>query len=334
MKKDMHLYGTYLVARAAGYEPARAAILARSSMEVDCRIYEVCAFTKREPTVAGPASLESKVQWKTWAPFHLLPGLEGDSLEEKMICRAAGPLVDDMLARPATSDWWSGIVAHVLFDAYCHQGFSGIQSRLNKVASVSVDNASRAAMLTEVAESQISLAGMGKLPGALHDWLQHDYDGEDRPEVTPAEPGIAMGHFFAVGGLPDAPHLCWSFTYRFPCAVTANPQTRDNPVIYLDACKALYDHMVRTAGSGSAASAAWETIAGPLDRQIRDRHRHPKSWLHAIATVFPGENLEMLVGGLQGDAEEDAFDVAVREYRAWFKHAMTTRVPESAEHFG
>jgi len=100
MQIDMHFYGTYALARAAGIKPDSAHTIAYASQFVDDALEgEVNVLenhkavfpiiTSHKPMDYQNAMLRD--QWKVWVPFHFLPGnlKTGKSFYEKMQCLKA-----------------------------------------------------------------------------------------------------------------------------------------------------------------------------------------------------------------------------------------------------
>ncbi|WP_371865996.1 DUF6765 family protein, partial [Duganella qianjiadongensis] len=77
-----------------------------------------------------------------WAPFHFLPGAVGDTLEKKALCRPNSIVAKEMVKRAlaqkkATNSLHRlGVTLHVYVDTWAHQGFSGTESKYNKLTSL------------------------------------------------------------------------------------------------------------------------------------------------------------------------------------------------------
>ena len=96
MQIDMHYYGTYAIARMAGFAPEQARILSTAAQFVD------------EAVAANPVDLNGQSyllpvisahkmyeliknsdmmdQWRVWVPFHFLPGGRGNDAARRLIC--------------------------------------------------------------------------------------------------------------------------------------------------------------------------------------------------------------------------------------------------------
>jgi len=98
LQLDMHFYGIYALARAAGVKPDSAHTIAYASQFVDDALEgEVNVLDNQTavyPIVTSHKPMDYKNtilrdQWKVWVPFHFLPGnlkTEG-SFYGKMTCR-------------------------------------------------------------------------------------------------------------------------------------------------------------------------------------------------------------------------------------------------------
>ncbi|MFN2353100.1 MAG: DUF6765 family protein [Desulfopila sp.] len=77
-------------------------------------------------------NIDLEDQRKIWVPFHFLPGNEGSSYTERLLCRKGSRFAQEMLEYVLTlshkhySPVLVGIAAHVYADTFAHYGFSGI----------------------------------------------------------------------------------------------------------------------------------------------------------------------------------------------------------------
>ena len=164
MQIDMHYYGTYAIARAAGLKPKDAQVIAYSAQFVDDStsidseihtdggmLYGVA--TAHHSLQAVGKYLFHKIrekikhrkvgdveQRRVWVPFHFYPGNEGNTFSKKLICRKNSPLVNEMFDNHIELEkkipyilQLIGIASHVYMDTFSHYGFSGKSSRNNKV---------------------------------------------------------------------------------------------------------------------------------------------------------------------------------------------------------
>ena len=173
MQKDIHYYGTYAIARAAGLKPKDAQVIAYSAQFVDDStmtdsqmhedgglLYGVA--TAHHPYLQVPKQyfgykirewfnkkckgkkIANLKQRRMWIPFHFYPGNEGDTLSKRLICRKNSSLVNEMFDNHISHVknfpyilQLIGIASHVYMDTFSHYGFSGVSSRSNKVKTAS-----------------------------------------------------------------------------------------------------------------------------------------------------------------------------------------------------
>ena len=166
MQIDMHYYGTYAIARAAGLKPKEAKVIAYSAQFVDDSVDINSEMHEDGGMLYGIATAHRNIQvgkiyWlhkikekifhrkignveqrSIWVPFHFYPGNEGNTFSKKLICRKNSPLVNEMFDNhiECTKKFpyilqLIGIASHVYMDTFSHYGFSGKSSRNNKVKS-------------------------------------------------------------------------------------------------------------------------------------------------------------------------------------------------------
>ncbi len=245
MQIDMHYYGTYAMARAAGVEPESAKIIATAAQYVDDAVdsstYDCkdgsCIVT--QATGHHSANIQNLLpidQRNVWVPFHFLPGNEGDSFHERLSCSKDSAIAKEviernlMLANKPFGRELVGITAHVYADTFSHYGFSGISSPLNRVRGesikVEVEDPEIRKYITEKAERFFKKYGDKKgLWSRIREFIS---------EAGEALSG-ALGHG-AVATYPDRPYLQWKFEYE-----TGKPVSqRDNRATFLDGCEALH----------------------------------------------------------------------------------------------
>ncbi|MBC7953887.1 MAG: hypothetical protein H7Z12_18970 [Rhodospirillaceae bacterium] len=255
MQIDMHYYGTYAMARAAGLSREAAGIIATAAQYVDDNVQKDPVVLKdgarlaRTPTAHHVGDLISNVepddQRNVWVPFHFLPGNEsgagGDAdYTELLKCRKdsepARQMVDVVVARSGLDPYALervGVTAHVLADTYSHFGFSGVSSRRNSVQNGSFRFKGIEPGLAD------RLKGKAKAFFERH--------GDETKFLANVKSWVAetatnsLGHG-SVATYPDLPYLSWGFDYEFPKRV---PEDRSNPDNFLEACAALYDMFVR-----------------------------------------------------------------------------------------
>lgn len=261
MQLDMHYYGTWCMARAAGMTAEAATIAATAAQFVDDNAQRIDVelpggeHLTTLPTAhhcSDGTNLLREDQWQVWVPFHFLPGNTGPGCEQKLQCRMNSSQMKDLtahhlsLAKRKHGLALIGITAHVLMDTYSHYGFSGLSSQANRIvcSSIHLDNVEPhlADYLHQKAQKFSSCTQRIKHwwggIRALRATPQTNLCSVVKTSVTSlfAEAfSSALGHA-GVLTYPDRPYLKWSFEYEDSPAL----QLRDNPATYLDGCKALY----------------------------------------------------------------------------------------------
>ena len=240
MQVDMHYYGTYAMARAAGLNDEACRIVATAAEFVDDNAGHESLFSKDEGHVSVTATAHHSVNKKNldpddqrlvWVPYHFLPGAQGDSFEEKLICRKDSPIANEMLehylsfANKRYACHLVGIAAHVYSDTFAHYGFSGISSQLNYIDESSIEFDTE---LPADARSYI----FGKF-AAFKRKLESDV-----AEALSSGLGHGAAHTY-----PDRPYLKWQFNYEDG----RKSGHRSNPDTYLEACEKLHNFFIRFA---------------------------------------------------------------------------------------
>lgn len=252
MQKDMHYYGTYAMARAAGLEVKDAKVIAYAAQYVDDStandsevhkdggMFEAIATAHTGSEAIGNAIANQTEQRKVWVPFHFFPGNKGETLSEKLICQKDSPLVREMVQNHirhavAVKDEYGltlmGIMAHVYADTFAHFGFSGISSSLNKVDASSFE--------IDVQDTKARAYIMGKLSGFLTKYTPTFLIENYRKIASNGASAVtgALGHG-AVGTYPDRPFLRWRFQYNEALEPT---EWRNNSEYFVEGCEKLYN---------------------------------------------------------------------------------------------
>lgn len=262
MQLDMHYYGTYALARAAGLNKDAAKIVATAAQFVDdscsreqisfqdgSKLYAVATAHH----VMDVKNLDPDDQLNIWVPFHFLPGNAGKLFTQRLACRSQSKAVQAML------DWslslmdkpfaleLLGITAHVLADSFSHDGFSGVSSRWNKIENDSInldtDKKTKKELLENAERFQVNYGSESFLEN-FKSWIGEKVSG-------------ALGHA-AVTTYPDTPYLKWGFTYEESEVKVA----KDNTEIYLAASRKLYELFDAAAKNGLP-----QTLLSPGDKK-------------------------------------------------------------------
>lgn len=255
MQKDMHFAGTYIVACAAGFPPAEALTIANCAQYVDdSKItgflrFDNGALFQRTATchnLADPDNLNDLDNHLAWLPFHFLPGDQGPSYQDRLVCRkgsqVAAEMVEACLAsiprKPEQKLHRLGITAHVLADTFAHYGFAGIVRDINFV--LELDDDEKQSNEDFLTEAQNFAAKVLKFFG--------------KRDTLPM-----LGHGM-VHTCPDLPWLTWHYH-------DANNQkiSRRNPDDFIAGLEALYDLFRRFRLTDGKAAAPAE-----MAPQLRD----------------------------------------------------------------
>lgn len=231
MQTDMHYYGTYAMACSAGIKPHISQAIATAAEYVDDSDYintELLdgAYVEAAPTAHHPVNrhnIDFIDQRKVWIPFHFLPGNEGTTLHEKLVCTMDSQIARELVAHHlalADEEYGLdliGITAHVYADTFSHYGFSGITSKLNRVDDETIQLK---------AEKENVL-----------DYIKKKADAFKQTFVAgKVANAVGLGHG-AVATFPDRPYLTWSFLYE----ETGRPSgERNNQATFLEACRKLH----------------------------------------------------------------------------------------------
>src|SRR6056297_3096832 len=155
MQKDMHYFGVYAMARAAGMKTGAAEVVATASQYVDDAIWDKEVFSEDGRSILTELTAHKLLnlknadpedQRKVWLPFHFLPGGEGDNPTGRLACRMNSPtakkLVRHNTAVAAQTTYGLhllGITAHVYADTFAHQGFIGANHSYNGIEAGSIE---------------------------------------------------------------------------------------------------------------------------------------------------------------------------------------------------
>ena len=251
MQLDMHYYGTYAMARAAGMHPDACSIVATASQFVDDNAQDRDIEFRDGASIAVRATahhatdlknIDRKDQRRIWVPFHFLPGNEGGSFTERLICRKDSDIAREMVdhnlgqhGKPYVLELL-GITAHVYADTFSHYGFSGVSSRHNKVVNDSLELSNLNPEIERYVRDKErrfkeKYGEEGGMIPNIKSWFAEELSG-------------ALGHG-AVLTYPDRPYLAWSFEYEYP---SARLEHRDNSLTFLEACEALHRAFRRFLG--------------------------------------------------------------------------------------
>lgn len=208
MDIDFHFGTVYVLSRWAGFSGEDAKIIATSSQFVDDNLTDL-PIDLDNATLSYPLKdgntyelrlsghriwqkLDEEGNHHVWIPFHFLPGLEGASENEKLICKRnsalANEIINDMIQNKYKSYglYRLGISLHVYADTWAHQEFSGRTGPENEATDLVV--------IDPIPDLATRL--------------------EDEGLEVLAERKL-LGHARAIHW-PDRPYATWSTIERFP----------------------------------------------------------------------------------------------------------------------
>ncbi len=316
MQTDMHYYGTYALARMAGFDVTAAETIAYSAQFVDDSTKHDSKYHPDGGLIYGIATAHTAgqviknrlvaqiEQRRVWTPFHFLPGGEGDNSEQKLVCVKDSNIAKQMLenhinyaSKSAYGLHLMGIACHVYADTFSHYGFSGISSRYNKVhAPIPLDvkdDTMRAYLENKHSKFIAKYAPnwLLKVKRRVFSRIGEDFSG-------------ALGHG-AVGTYPDRPYLKWQVTHE----ETGKTEVRNNLETYIEGCEKLFNLLVNFAQAYNpksqpliSFSRVKDKILEILSAELPMNSSHEKGigriglWKDAITSgdLFPSEQNEAL----------------------------------------
>lgn len=316
MQIDFHHGVTYVLARLAGFDDRSANIIAHSAQYVDdatnsgvLRFDSGALFSRISSAhkMLDYRNFQELANHFVWIPFHFLPGNGGlpagqdpsDHFIDKLICRPNSAVAQDMVREcirerdHAYGLHRLGITLHVYADTWAHQGFAGVNHRVNEAKDITGSD--------------------GKPDRHLLDRLANYFISEALP----------LGHG-AVLSNPDKPFLQWGYTNG-----RGERITRNNPRDYLEAADAMCRVMQRYClgnpdAEVSGLPQADRQLIQEMIQNIRDDNgitRHQK-WVAAIQAgkfSFGAANVQYVAKGQgswkfqavgtvrESDSENDVF---------------------------
>ena len=327
MQLDMHYYGTYAMARTAGLKPGVCKTIATASQFVDDNAAKSHIEFQDGGRIDAQATAhhvsdvitnrDPEDQRQVWVPFHFLPGNEGNSFPERLLCREDSKIARDVIshhlsyAKHDVGVCLIGIAAHVYADTFSHFGFSGVGSRRNKVDNDSFRfdkdlDPDIADYITKKAKDFFQRYGKGGgLIANIKSWLAETVSG-------------ALGHG-AVATYPDRPYLKWSFEYEYPKKLRVE---RDNPEHFLKGCRALH-HMFTLLGEKNANLSDGSGVKFPTIK---------KSVASILATPAKKETRikKWRTEAKNGNIGPKEFDIPLYKPEGWMKQSADMNSSENS----
>jgi len=298
MQEDMHYYGTYAMARAAGLKVKDAKVVAYAAEYVDDStanvsevhkdggMFETTASAHTNKEVIKNAVADHTEQRHVWVPFHFFPGNEGGTLSENLSCGKNSDLAQEMVKnhiRHAVSvkDEYGltlmGVMAHVYADTFAHYGFSGVSSRNNEVDGESFE--------LIVKDPEVKAYIMNKFSSFFTKYAPRFIIKNYRNIASEGANAVtgALGHG-GVGTYPDRPFLKWRFNYK---KNNKDSGWRDNPATFMEACEKLHAAFSEYAEKAGIANnpVSFESIRSKVDVILRfeaDKEGRSGAWINAI----------------------------------------------------
>jgi len=296
MQEDMHYYGTYAMALAAGIPDEDAETIAYAAQYVDDSTNENSEVNKRDGgLLVGFATAhhigqsvinqDPTSQRKIWVPCHFIPGGEGKNIEEKCIC-----LPDSKIARQMMSNHISvalsgkkfgleliGIASHAYMDTFSHYGFSGFSSQFNKINTETLRIWTKDDSEYDRLKKKFELLKKNDANLCLRLPLFYMITSK----ISEAFSG-ALGHG-GVLSFPDRPYLTWNFDYKVPRPNKETKSERKNYDDYLIACRYLHSFFCEYSKKRYADSQAKkfdeiETFVKEILRIEGDADIRRKGW--------------------------------------------------------
>ena len=206
MNIDFHYGVVYIIGRLGGLSKEDAQVVAHACQYVDDATTPGLLRFNGGETFERFASAHKMFDYKNadndqnrivWAPFHFLPGAEGDTLEEKALCRPNSIVAQEMVKRALAQKNASnslhrlGVTLHVYVDTWAHQGFSGTESNYNKLTAL-------------VGDKHDHQTWLAKLRFGLQTL-------EENVETVTLDIVSGLGHGAALH-FPDMPWAKWKYT--------------------------------------------------------------------------------------------------------------------------
>lgn len=288
MQIDFHHGVTYVVARLAGFEHQEASIVAYCAQYVDDATNSGLIFFDNGALFSRISSAHKALDYRNfrklanhqvWIPFHFLPGNEGlppgedpdGSFIKKLICRpnshVAQAMVTECIQRRHTpySLYRLGITMHVYADTWAHQGFAGVNHRVNQAKELVDENGNPDRELKQ------------RLDKYYQKNILEQFLGAFIGDTFPLGHGAVLSH-------PDKPYLKWGYKNGLNEQIDRHNtkdflEAADNMCLWLKRYRLGDPH-----GEVSGLPSADKELIAHMFQTITDKNgqvRHQK-WLTAI----------------------------------------------------
>ena len=282
MQIDMHYYGVYAMARAAGLTREASGRIATASELVDDNAEEAHVEfgdggrLDLMPTAHHTTDTQNRneeMQRKVWVPFHFIPGNRGRTVAERLVCRKDSAIAREVvdhavrMANRAFGPQLIGITAHVYADTFSHYGFSGASCPVNRVdtgESGPVD-ADEAASEARRSRDKFIAGGDEEHDDGGHWWT--DMTEHLVAEFAEVASG-ALGHA-GVATWPDKPFLVWTAVFEHEVPAREVRQRRDNPKTFFEGCRALHRMFCKVGREAPHLRERVPTRFGDIEERVQ-----------------------------------------------------------------
>lgn len=234
MQIDFHHGVTYVVSRLAGLDHDQANIIAHCAQYVDdatnaglTKFNNGALFDRISSAhkLLDYRNFRQLANYQVWIPFHFLPGNDGlppgedpdGKFINKLICRPNSYVAQAMVTEAIqqqhkpSSLHRLGITMHVYADTWAHQGFAGVDHRVNEARELVDETGQTDTKLTQRVNKYFRKNFLEQLAGALIG------------ETFPLGHGAVLSH-------PDKPFLKWGYKNGLGQQIK-----RNNPQDFLEA---------------------------------------------------------------------------------------------------
>ncbi len=264
MQKDFHFYCIGVLARVAGFSPEEAITIAYSSEYVD-------GATENEPIKVGKLifdpvrtahnglkAFDWGVQKKVYFPFHFIPPKPVQTGDDTYVTKPASEFALQVFRAAAAEKeqdlrlYRMGVALHTFADTFSHEGFSGIEEKVNDVEAIHVFKNGRWENLF--------------IENIFLDILPH------------------IGHGQA-GNYPDMSHLTW----RYQMGTNNQIIEHNNSDKFLNAAEKIYNLLLGQKLAGAQPMASWNDIQPRIKTLVKseaDIEVKCHSWKAAFGYLF------------------------------------------------
>lgn len=271
MQIDFHFTAIYALSRLAGFPQNEANIIAQSSQFVDDAIHSGIIFFKNRAAYRLNSAAHRMLDYRNlrelanhhvWIPFHFIPGNEvsdqgsndAPDFVQKIICRPNSVIARKIMEKvyEARDREFAlqllGIALHGYADTWAHQGFAGIDHKVNEVEAIYNWDEELSHKHNRYVKKYYELP----LWKQICNWVTSFFINKTLP----------LGHG-PVLSYPDRPYMKWKYKDW-----KGDMIHRDNPSDYLEAVQHIYTFLCKYREQGEPQS---HYQMDPLDFSQFDR---------------------------------------------------------------